>query len=111
MSHANCLTHRFCAEFLHGSCNITFIRLPTLENLERGISVCATHGHTLANCKTYDRHNKSEKQAVYFLENTAFFLTERNCIRETGAYTFRNIKASVNRNFSSKLYELKEKPC
>ena len=25
MSHANCLTHCFCAEFLHGSCLILFL--------------------------------------------------------------------------------------
>ena len=42
MSHANCSTHRFCAEFLHGSCNITFIRLPTLEKQKFENGVCCT---------------------------------------------------------------------
>ena len=42
MSHANCLTHRFCAEFLHGSCNITFMRLPTLEKQKFENGVCCT---------------------------------------------------------------------
>ena len=42
MSHANCLRRRTCTEFLHGSCNINFIRLPTLEKQKFEYGVCCT---------------------------------------------------------------------
>ena len=98
MSHANCLTHCSCAEFLHGSCNITFIRLPTLENLERGISVSAAHGHPLQIVKTMP--DTKVKQAVYFEKMLAFPLNVRNCGSETVAYTFLSMKkGDANQNF------------
>ena len=49
-----------------------------------------------ANCKTYDRQNKSEKQAVDFLENTAFFL-QREIVTARQGHMYFKYKKDVDK--------------
>ena len=51
------------------------------------VSVCTRTYPT--NCKTYDRQNKSEKQAADFLENTAFFLQREIVTARQGHMYFK----------------------
>ena len=89
MSHANCSTHRSCAEFLHGSCNITFIRLPTLEKQKFENGVCCTTYKVVQSVKAMP--DKKLKPAVCFKKINAFPLKVRNSLEDTATYFISKI--------------------
>ena len=41
------------------------------------LSFVSVNAFTIADCKTFDRHNKSQKAEVYFLENFVFLIAHK----------------------------------
>ena len=96
MSHANCLTHRFCAEFLHGSCNINFIKLPTLEKQKFENGVCCTTYKVVQNVKAMP--DKKLKPAECSKKINAFPLKVRNFLEDTAAYFISKVTKGVGKS-------------
>lgn len=96
MSHANCLTHCFCAEFLHGSCNITFIRLPTLEKQKFENGVCCTTYKAVQSVKAMP--DTKFKHAMCFEKINAFPLKVRNYLEDIATYLFLILEKGVTKS-------------
>ena len=59
--------------FKQSSLRMTFYKSrPRKWNTKISEGALSSHAHTLADCKIFDRLDKSQKAEVYFLENVGF---------------------------------------
>ena len=59
--------------FRQSSLGMTFYKsCPRKRDTKISKGVLSSHAHTLADCKIFDRLNKSNKAEVHFLENVGF---------------------------------------